>query len=166
MTRTMPIAIDPRLDLVLERNVDVPRESVWKAWTTPEQIMQWFTPKPWETVGCDIELKPGGEFKTVMRSPDGKEFPNTGCYLEVIPNERLVWTAALQPGFRPAKRSQGEADLVFTGAILLEPHGKGTKYTAIAMHADEESCRKHADMGFHAGWGMALDQMVAMIKKS
>ena len=52
--------IDPKLDLMLERVIDVPRELVWKAWTTPEYVVKWFTPAPWQTVDCKIDLRPGG----------------------------------------------------------------------------------------------------------
>ncbi len=93
---------DPELDLVLERVVDVPPELVWKAWTEPKHLMPWFCPKPWTVTACDIDLRPGGRFYTVMCSPEGEEFPNEGCYLEVVPNERLVWTDALLTGYRPA----------------------------------------------------------------
>src|SRR3954466_15218568 len=89
---------DPELDLVLERVVDVPAEAIWKAWTTPEQVKRWFTPAPWTTTECEIDLRPGGIFRTVMRSPDGRAFPNLGCYLEIVPNERLVFTNVLLPG--------------------------------------------------------------------
>lgn len=84
--------LDPKLDLVLERIVEVPKELVWKAWTTPDIIKQWYTPVPWKTVECELDLRPGGMFRTVMQSPEGENFPNMGCYLEVIPNEKLVWT--------------------------------------------------------------------------
>ncbi|MEX0760309.1 MAG: SRPBCC domain-containing protein, partial [Tistlia sp.] len=116
---------DPRLDLVLERDVDVPLERVWKAWTTPEHLRHWFVPKPWTVTACEMDLRPGGVFSTTMRSPDGQEFPNVGCYLEVVENERLVFTDALLPGFRPAPKP------FFTGALLLERRGSGTRYTAI-----------------------------------
>jgi uncharacterized protein YndB with AHSA1/START domain len=102
-------------------------------------------------------------FRTVMRSPEGRDFPNVGCYLEVVPNRRLVWTDALEPGFRPTRDT--EAPFRFTATILLEPHGKGTKYTAIAMHSDEEGRRKHEAMGFHEGWGKALDQLVEQMTR-
>lgn len=69
MTRSNPQQPDPKLDLVLERVVDVPRELVWKARTTPEHLKKWFTPAPWTTVDCEIDLRPGGIFRTVMRSP-------------------------------------------------------------------------------------------------
>src|SRR3981189_104790 len=129
---TAIIQTDSKLDLVLERVVDVPRELVWAAWTKPEHIKKWFTPAPWTTIDCEIDLRPGGIFRTVMRSPEGQEFPNTGCYLEVIENERLVWTVALGPGFRPATVPLGE--IAMTAVISLQSHGNGTKYSALAMH--------------------------------
>jgi uncharacterized protein YndB with AHSA1/START domain len=160
---------EPRLDLLLERIVDVAPERVWAAWTTPEHLKCWFTPAPWQTVDCEIDLRPGGIFRTVMRSPEGQDFPHEGCYLEIIPNEHLVWTNALAPGFRPATPTATELPecgaLVFTAVISLEPHGKGTKYTALLMHNDEAPRKKHLDMGFHDGWGTALDQLVAHMNR-
>lgn len=150
--------IDPRLDLVLERVIDVPPELVWAAWTMPEHLCKWFTPAPWTTVEAEVDLRPGGIFRTTMRSPEGKDFPNTGCYLEVVPNERLVFTDALLPGFRPAETP------FFTAIVTLEPHGTGTRYTAIGRHRDEAGRKEHEEMGFHTGWGKALDQLVAVAK--
>lgn len=152
--------LNPKLDLKLERVVDVPPELVWKAWTTPEHLVHWFAPRPWTTPECKIDLRPGGLFRTVMRGPEGQEFAGDGCYLEVVPQRRLVWTNALLPGYRPA----AESDLPFTGMILLEPQGRGTKYTAIAIHRDEKGCKQHADMGFESGWGTCLEQLVAYMK--
>ncbi len=155
---------DPKLDLVLERVVDVPPELVWAAWTTPEHVKKWFTPAPWTTVDCEIDLRPGGIFRTTMRSPEGQEFPNVGCYLEIVKNERLVWTDALDPGYRPSNRPPACGVSGFTAVISLEPHGKGTKYTALAMHKDEAGRKAHEEMGFEDGWGKALDQLVAVAK--
>jgi len=158
--------LDPKRDLVLERVVEVSRELVWRAWTEPEHLMKWFTPMPWKTVECDIDLRPGGLFRTVMRSPEGQDFPNLGCYLEVIKNERLVWTNALEAGFRPASAAEATScgPFLFTGIISIEAHGKGTKYTAIALHGDEAASKQHAEMGFQDGWGTALEQLVAHAK--
>ena len=157
--------IDPKRDLVLERTVDVSPELVWMAWTQPEHLKKWFTPAPWTTVDCEIDLRPGGVFRTVMRSPEGKDFPNLGCYLEIIPHRKLVWTDALQADFRPSPQDPHRS-FRFTAAVLLEPHGNGTKYTAIAMHQDEASRAKHDAMGFQAGWGKALEQLVEHVKKT
>ena len=157
---------DPKLDMSFERIVDVPKELVWKAWTQPQHLKPWFCPLPWKTIACEIDLRPGGMFRTVMQSPEGKEFPGDGCYLEVIENKRLTWTNALLPGFRPAPASNsvGTVDFFFTATIELATHGTGTRYTATVRHADESGCKQHAAMGFEQGWGTALDQLVAYIK--
>jgi uncharacterized protein YndB with AHSA1/START domain len=162
MTRAHLQPPDPRLDLVLERIVDVPRELVWKAWTQPAHVMKWFAPRPWTIADCEIDLRPGGIFRFVVRSPEGQEFPYVCCYLEVVPNERVIWTGALLPGFRPAQA--GGDGPVFTAVVALEPHGKGTKYTAMALHRDEAERKAHEDMGFHEGWGTVLDQLVEFAK--
>lgn len=157
---------NPELDLVLERTVDVQPELVWMAWTKPEHLKKWFTPTPWTTVDCEIDLRPGGIFRTVMRSPEGKDFPNLGCYLEIVENEKLVWTNALQPGYRPTKEQAGTpaSPILFTAVISLEPHGQGTKYTATVIHGDPGSRKKHEEMGFHNGWSTALDQLIKVVK--
>ena len=95
-----------------------------------------------------------------MLSPEGQEFPNIGCYLEVVPQQRLVWTSVLLPGYRPAPAG----DLPFTGIIAIEPQGTGTRYTATALHQDPEGCEKHKEMGFYEGWSTVLDQLVAHMK--
>ena len=155
----MKPAHDPRLDLVLERHADVPPAKVWKAWTTPESLVKWFAPRPWTITECDVDLRPGGHLRFVMRSPDGQLYPNVGCYLEVVPNQRLVWTDALLPGYRPAPEP------FFTAVVLMESDGKGgTNYTAIAIHRDEDGRKKHEAMGFHEGWSQVFDQMIQEIK--
>ena len=158
--------LNPELDLVLERVVDVPVELVWKAWTTPEHLMQWFCPLPWKTVECIIDLRAGGLFSTTMQSPEGQNFPNVGCFLEIIENKKLVWTDALLPGFRPVFRPESGAGMLFTAILSLEKSGSGTKYTAIALHKDVEDRKQHEEMGFQNGWGTVLDQLVAYINHS
>src|SRR5262249_43681014 len=96
------IKIDPKLDLVLEREIDVPVELVWRAWTTPEHLREWFAPKPWTITACDLDLRPGGAINFTMSSPDGQLYPNTQCYLEVTPFERLIITDTLLGGYRPS----------------------------------------------------------------
>lgn len=153
--------IDSKLDLVLERVIPVKRQDVWDAWTKPELLMQWFCPAPWKTVDCRMELVPGGEFYTHMKGPNaGEEHKSSGCVLEVVPGKKFVFTDCFSPGYRPS------ANPFMTGILILEDHPEGTKYTAIARHKDEAAVKQHKEMGFEQGWGAALDQMVAMIKKS
>lgn len=154
----MTVPVGSELDLVLDRIVDVPVELVWAAWTQPEHIVHWFTPRPWTVASCELDLRPGGIFKTDMRSPDGQSFPNVGCVLEVVPHRRLVFTDALGPGFRPTGQP------FMTAIISMEPHGTGTRYVATALHADAAARIKHEEMGFHNGWATALDQLVAYVK--
>jgi uncharacterized protein YndB with AHSA1/START domain len=155
----MNLTFNPKTDLKLERIVNVKPELVWAAWTQPEHLKHWFAPKPWTVSECQIDLRVGGLCSTTMRSPEGQDFPNTGCYLEIIPNRKLVFTDALGADFRPNEKA------FFTATILLEPHGTGTKYIAIAMHKDEATRQQHEDMGFHVGWGICLDQLVELMTK-
>ena len=113
-----PYPIDPTLDLVLEREVDVAPELVWKVWTTPDLLKQWFTPKPYETPQCEIDLRPGGAFRTVMRSREGEEFDNIGCYIDVVPNEKLSWTSVLGPDYRPITADPDELQVTAVNIAL------------------------------------------------
>ena len=148
--------IDPELDLVLERTVNVPVEAVWTAWTTPDHLLKWFTPAPWKTVACDIDLRPGGVFRTVMQGPDGEQVDSVGCFLVVEEHRRLVFTDALGPGYRP------QSQPFMTAEITMTPEGSGTRYRAVARHADGDGRKTHEEMGFHDGWGTALDQLVVV----
>ena len=161
MTLPAGYTLNPDLDLVLEREVDVAPELVWAAWTDPKHLVHWFTPAPWKTPVAELDVRPGGKFRTVMRGPEGQEFDNQGCFLEVVPNERLVWTGTMTQGFRPQSAA---APYLFTAMILMEPKGSGTRYRAIVVHGTAEACQQHAQMGFHDGWGKALDQLVAHMK--
>ena len=152
-------AIDAKLDLTFSRFVDLLPEKIWAAWTQPKLLLQWFTPAPWTTTECDIDLTPGGTFRTVMQSPEGDKHYNTGCYLEIVENRKLVWTDAMLTGYRPAAKP------FLTAFILLEPQNGGTLYTAIARHATEADCQNHREMGFEIGWNAALDQLIALMKK-
>lgn len=154
-----------QFDLAFERVVDLSPEQIWQAWTTPAYLKQWFTPAPWKTIDCELDLRPGGLFRTVMQSPEGQEFPNEGCYLEVLPNQKLVWTNALEQGYRPAQTHSSDKELFFfTACICLEAEGTGTRYKAKVMHSNEADCKKHENMGFHTGWNQALDQLIATMK--
>ena len=144
------------LDLAIERLVPLRPAQLYAGWTRPELIKRWFCPAPWSVSDCEVDLRPGGLFRTVMRSPEGKEFPNLGCWLEIVPERRLVWTDALQPGFRPAPEP------FITGVIDFLPEGTGTRYRARALHASAAARDRHAAMGFAEGWNKALDQLIAL----
>jgi uncharacterized protein YndB with AHSA1/START domain len=155
---------DPDRELILERMVNLTPEQVWAAWTRPELLTRWFTPAPWTTPEADIDLRPGGVFRTLMRSPDGETNEGSGCYLEIEEYRRLVWTSALGPGYQPNDFTDG--GFPFTAVLSLEPVGDGTRYHVRLMHATADQAAEHAAMGFAEGWGAALDQLVALMADS
>lgn len=150
--------VDPERDLVLERIVPVKPEAVWRAWTEPELLVQWFTPAPWRTESARVRAIPGGPFDVVMAGPNGEHNDSKGCVLQAIPSRLLVWTDALSEGFRPQREP------FMTGILLLTPHPEGTQYRAVVRHVGPEARAQHAEMGFEHGWGAALDQLVEMAK--
>lgn len=138
-------------ELQITRIIAAPPERLFKAWT--EQLPQWFGPHGMTTPVCEMDLRPGGLFHTVMRDPEGKEYDNAGVFLEVVPNARLVFTDAYVPDWQPVEKP------FFTCITTFEPLPDGTtRYTARALHWTEEACRQHEAMGFHDGWGQSLDR--------
>ena len=145
------------LDLVLERFIDAPRHLVWEALTKPEHVKEWYMPRPWGRVAdCEMDVRPGGIFSIDIASADGQEFPNLGCFLEVVPMERLVWTSMLFPGYRPAVFD----DIPITAIVTMETVGTGTRYVFTALHRDEADYKNNAASGWAEGTGIALDQLV------
>lgn len=156
------------LDLSFERLVSVNRQLIWRAWTEPEFLMKWFCPRPWKTIQCEIDLQSGGKFETTMQSPEGHKVHNQACYLAIVPFEKIIWTNALRPGYRP-KSQEMEAlpttpNFQFTCVIELTEEGNQTRYRATVIHADRISCETHASMGFEAGWSKAFEQMIEAIE--
>lgn len=146
-------------ELSLTRLIDAPREKLYRAWTEPELLKQWFAPLPWTTPRVELDLRPGGANYFVMRGPDGKDFPNRGVYLEVVPNERLVFTDAYTEAWVPSPKP------FMTVIITFESEGGKTRYTARVRHWTAEDRETHEKMGFHQGWGQCADQLAALVMK-
>src|SRR5688572_2675837 len=149
--------INPKLDLVLERFIDAPKDLVWKALTKPEHLKEWYMPKAWGAVtNCELDVRPGGIFSTDIATADGQEFPNLGCFLDVVPMERLVWTSMLFPGYRPAVFD----DVPITAIVTMETVGTGTRYLFTALHRDAADFEKHGATGWQQGTEIAVDRFV------
>ena len=149
--------------LILDRLLKASPENVWRCWTEPELARQWFAPKPVETTVFEMDVRPGGGFRTVMVIPEhGEMAGDAGCVLVAEPARRLVWTNCLGPDFVPNKLGDGEFDFGFTCDIRLTPETGGCRYVATVTHADDAGKKKHEDMGFHDGWGTATDQLEAL----
>ncbi len=164
MPSPLPFAFNAKTDLVLERTVEVPARLVWTAWTTPKHLKPWFCPKPWMITHVEIDLRPGGAFNFHMQGPDGDKQSFAACYLDVVPERRLVWTVALEQGFRPAAKDPLPGVKGFTAILELTPQGNATVYKATVLHPDEASAKNHDEMGFIEGWGTCLTQMVEYIQ--
>jgi len=147
-------------DLSFERWLAVPPSHLWTGWTNANILMKWFTPAPWVTEEAEIEPVLGGIFRTVMTGPNGERNEGTGTVLEAIENQSFIWTSCLQPGLLPTEPP--EHGFVFTAIIEMEPDGNDTHYRAVVRHANASDAKQHDEMGFEAGWGAALDQLVAL----
>jgi uncharacterized protein YndB with AHSA1/START domain len=143
--------------LVLTRIIDASREKLFRAWTEPALIVQWFTPRPWTVARAETDVRPGGASLIVMRSPEGQEFPNRGVYLEVVRNERLVSTDAYTRAWEPSEKP------FMTLILNFEDVGGKTRYTALVRHWTAADREEHEKMGFHEGWGKATDQLAELV---
>ena len=155
----MTTAIQPRLDLSVSRVIKAPRSAVWNAWTNSASFEQWWVPKPQICRVKDMDLRPGGSFRTEI-SHDGTKFgPHiTGCFLAVDELECIVFTDALVAGWRPADAS------FVTAVITMKNHEADTEYTATAMHRDIADRDQHERLGFHDGWGTVTRQLAELVE--
>jgi uncharacterized protein YndB with AHSA1/START domain len=143
-------------ELVLTRIIDAPRESVYRAWTEPELLKQWFAPLPYTTPHAELDVRPGGANLIVMSDPEGNEFANRGVYLEVVKNERLVITDAYSTAWEPSQKA------FMTVILTFEDMGGKTRYTARVRHWTPADREAHENMGFHEGWGQCADQLARL----
>ncbi|MGZ3181820.1 MAG: SRPBCC domain-containing protein [Telluria sp.] len=155
------LALNPKLDLVFERFLDAPKHLVWAALTQPEHVKQWYMPKQWGAVAqCAMDLRPGGAFSIDIRVANGQVVPNLGCFVEVVPEERLVWTSMLFPGYRPAVFD----DVPITAILTMEEADGGTRYRFTALHRSEADLEENKASGWMEGTEIALDQLVEHVK--
>lgn len=145
--------LNPETDLSFTRTLKAPRALIWECWTTPEHIKHFFVPKPHGIERCEIDLRVGGRFNTVM-NVDGQLMDNKGVYLEVVDQTRLVFTDTYTEGWAPVP------DPFMTAILDLEDDGTGgTIYTATARHRSPEAKKTHEEMGFFDGWGTVATQL-------
>ena len=145
------------LDLVITRDIAVPRENLYRCWTEPALMKQWFAPKPWTTTHAETDVRAGGASLVVMRGPDGQEFPNPGVYLEVVPNERIVFTDAYTSAWEPSAKPFMTLILTFDDLC-----GGKTSYTARARHWSQADRDAHLEMGFTEGWNKTTAQLAEL----
>lgn len=144
-------------ELVITRLIDAPREKLFRAWTEPELIKQWFAPQPLTTTVEETDVRPGGSNRMTMRDPQGKEYPVRGVYLEVVKNERLAFTDAYTSAWQPSEKP------FMTVVLTFDDEDGKTRYTARVLHWTVTDREAHEKMGFHEGWGKCTDQLAALV---
>ncbi len=134
-------------ELRLRRVFDAPRALVFEAWSTAEHLSRWFAPSPLTVPRCELDLRPGGVFHLVMRTPDGVEFPMDTPFLEVVPHERIVFAGVIHGGVE-----------VVTTVTFTDHDGK----TALDVHQTYSS-ESDSTRGAPQGWSLTLDQLAAHV---
>ena len=156
----MSTTMDPELDLTISRLIRAPRADVWRAWTDPASLEQWWVPAPAKCRVAELDLRPGGAFVTTISENGGAFAPHVrGCFLAVDPRERLVFTDALVGGWRPAEHP------FMTAIITLKDHPEGTDYSALVKHRSAADRNMHEEMGFHDGWGTVVEQLARLVER-
>jgi uncharacterized protein YndB with AHSA1/START domain len=127
----------------LTRIIDAPRQKLFKAWTDPDLLKQWFAPLPNTTPVAELDVRPGGANLIVMRSPDGNDLPNRGVYLDVVENELLVFADAYTKAWEPSPKP----------------------FMTVIRHWTAADRETHEKMGFYQGWGQCADQLAALLAR-
>jgi uncharacterized protein YndB with AHSA1/START domain len=144
-------------ELSITRFIDAPPEAVYRIYT--ERTEEWFAPKPWKTRVIEQDFRPGGRSSIEMIGPNGEQHPGEGIFLEVVPNERIVFSNVFTAGWDPKTLMTSECDFATVAIVTFERESGGTRYTARVRHWDAEAKEKHAAMGFEEGWGIVAAQL-------
>jgi uncharacterized protein YndB with AHSA1/START domain len=161
-------------ELVITRIFDAPRELVYKVWTDPRHVKNWWGPKPFTNPVCEIDLQPGGRFHYVMRSPDGMDFPMKGTFIEIVPNERLVYSddAYEQTDFwKMAIGDKVEDDVDFSTmtsrvTVIFDDLGGKTKLTLTTHFATNGVRDAMIGMQMAEGWTQSLEKLAEELTKA
>ncbi len=148
-------------DLSITRTIPAPRAAVWRCWTEPALLKQWYCPKPWRVTEASLDLRPGGRMNTIFEGPDGERHDNKGVFLEIVPMERLIFTDAFSESFIPK-----EGQPFMTGFVDLSDASDGA--TAMhwgARHWTNEAKVQHEKMGFQEGWSAAAAQLAELAQQ-
>lgn len=152
-------AVDATRDLSFTRLLDAPRSAIWRCWTESDLLMQWFCPLPWKVSKAELDTRPGGANVIVMTGPDGEEVPTRGVYLDVVPNQKLVFTDAFTQAWTPSQKA------FMVATVTMSDEAGKTRYTATVRHWSAEDRAAHEKMGFFEGWGKATEQLEALAAK-
>jgi uncharacterized protein YndB with AHSA1/START domain len=146
-------------ELTIVRIFDAPRALVFRAWTDPKMMMQWWAPKHFTNPVCEVDVRVGGALKIVMRGPDGSDHPMKGVFTEIVPNEKLVFTNI-------AVDAAGNHLLEGKTIVAFEDVGSKTKMTLVTRAAGKVPQAEFMLGGMEQGWTESIDKLEALLGQS
>ncbi|AYV56638.1 hypothetical protein CH370_16900 [Leptospira kmetyi] len=159
-------------ELILSRIFDAPKNLVYRVWTDPKHIVFWWGPKDFTNPICEVDLKVGGKYRLVMRSPEGIDYPLQGVYLEIVENEKIVSTDVMDD--HPVEwmnelkeKLDGSPDSPnFTATVTFEEYRGKTKVTIRSTFASNKVRDAFQAMGMIEGWSESLVRFEAELYKT
>ena len=148
---------DGLFDLSVSRIFDVPAALIFHAWTDPVTLARWWGPAGPQVPQCELDLRLGGKFHPAKLDPEGNVLRYRAVFLEIVENERLVFSDAYIDAWVPSAKP------FMTGIITMREVGRNTEYTATARHWSEEDLKTHEDMGFHEHWNETADRLTHVL---
>ena len=143
-------------EVIITRIFNAPRDLVFKVWTEPEHIAQWWGPKGFTTTISQMDFRAGGTWRYVMHGPDGTEYPASEVFREIVPPERIVTTDEFDQDFEQVVNTDLPSGAMVV-TTLFEDLGNKTRLTIRILHSSAEDRRKHEEMGVVGGWNSSLD---------
>ncbi len=158
MAATSSPALPPNeRTVVIMRVFDAPCELPWKAWTDPRHMAQWWGPQGFTNPVCELDVRPGGALRIVMRAPDGAEYPMRGVFREVLESRRLVFIAV-------AEDEHGNPLLESRTTVTFAEEGGKTKLTVHAHAVGLAPVAPRMLEGMQIGWTQSLERLEAHIR--
>jgi uncharacterized protein YndB with AHSA1/START domain len=136
-------------EIVMTRVFDAPRDLVFEAHTSCEHLSHWWGPRKYEVVSCEIDFRPGGEWRIVHRGPDGEEYAFHGEYREIVRPERIVWTFEFE----------GVPGSVSVETMTLEEHDGKTTFTSTSVFDSVEGRDGMLESGMESGAAETMDRL-------
>ena len=157
MTNHLDVGVADDFELSISREYAASRNDVFRAWVDREQLVKWWGPHGFTTPECEMDLRPGGRFRTVMRGPDGTDYPTEGVYREVSPPTRLVFSTPFGGEGQPKHEA-------FCEVTLTESRGR-TRLTVRWRHQTVADREAHEKMGFERGWAQTLERLGDVVER-
>jgi uncharacterized protein YndB with AHSA1/START domain len=145
--------------LTLTRVYDAPRDLVWRAWTDPKHLAQWFGPRGFMSSVPELDVRVGGALRIVMHGPDGNDYPMKGVFREVVAPERLVFSNI-------AIDKDGNHLLEGETSVILEEQGDKTKLTLHTFAKGLVPIAPQMLAGMEAGWSQSLEKLQGLLNRA